>query len=985
MNKKKLIAILALVCFMFTLVPMAAMAEESTIDSLSSDATWYVENETQLEIWDIADFMAFHNKVNGGTNFAGVTITLKADIDFKGTTLSPIGVHGINGNSYPFSGIFDGDDHTISKLNVLNTENAYGNFTGLFGHISGATIQDLVLDGCTFTADKPTYNTSLHRSVGAVAGNATNSTINGCVVKKSKVEVKDPQTNNGSYGTSAAAGIVGRAYQDSTNIASVTNCKVINTSISGYSCVGGIIGVRFSTVPITNCELNSLNITGSKTTASIIGADINGKGLIENVIATEMTLSGYENLAGLAGTVGEFSAKNVYIQGKFKNNDNAVTTGATARVAGYIGADKSSTLENMYVDMDYSEYIGENKYAVAYYTDISTPTYTNCIYVKDSKTPTNAFGLAEGLADSMNTPSIYVLDKATALTYGTNGYSMSNTAVANSGITFTSDDTNVVTVAADGTLTPAKVGTANITAKVTINQTTKTLATIAVTVEPKEVAAELNGATVNFDGNAKALVATVTDKPDDLTLVYSYKGESDSEYTNVAPTAAGTYAVKVESGNPNYVLTGTTAASLTINTVESTVEPDVNTATVTYGDTITLTANIEATTTAAVAFALADPDTVEFYSQKGYLGEAKVVYDEGGASGTAILSYNTADKGLVIGANTVTAVYGGSVSLNGSDSEAITITMLQKELTVKDLTAADRVYDGTTDVTLSGGTLDGVVGTDEVTAIMPTGGTVETADVGDNKIVTFAEITLGGEDAGYYTLVQPTVTVNITAVPEDTTPSTSTSGGGFSGSYNYPVTTPDVDNGDVKLSDSNAIEGESVTATITPDNGYGVAEVIVTDEDGNIIPVEFVGNGQYTFVMPDGEVSIEVICKPAITMSIGDTELNIFGKIVKNDVAPTIGEGNRTMLPIRAIANALGAEVYWDADNQKVTIVKDGKVIEVFIGKDYALVDGERIELDAKAYIENSRTYLQVRFVTEALDAEVIWDPVTRTVTIIPE
>ncbi len=212
----------------------------------------------------------------------------------------------------------------------------------------------------------------------------------------------------------------------------------------------------------------------------------------------------------------------------------------------------------------------------------------------------------------------------------------------------------------------------------------------------------------------------------------------------------------------------------------------------------------------------------------------------------------------------------------------------------------------------------------------------------------------------------------------------SSSSSGFSGSYNYPVSTSEVNNGDVKLSDSNAVEGESVTATVTPDNGYGVAEVIVTDEDGNIIPVEFIGNGQYTFVMPDGEVSVEVVCKPAITMKIGDTELNIFGKIVKNDVAPIIGEGNRTMLPIRAVANALGADVYWDADNQKVTIVKDGKVIEVFIGKDYAFVDGERIQLDAKAYIENDRTYLQVRFVTEALDAEVIWDPVKRMITIIP-
>ncbi len=251
-----------------------------------------------------------------------------------------------------------------------------------------------------------------------------------------------------------------------------------------------------------------------------------------------------------------------------------------------------------------------------------------------------------------------------------------------------------------------------------------------------------------------------------------------------------------------------------------------------------------------------------------------------------------------------------------------------------------------------------------------------------DKAATEYETGLKHEECTVCDAVRNVGTV-IEKLPSTQTSSTGSSGG-FSGSYNYPVSAPEVDSGDVKLSDSNAVEGENVTATVTPDNGYGVADVIVTDEDGNIIPVEFIGNGQYTFVMPDGEVSIEVVCKPAITMKIGDTVLNIFGKTMQNDVAPTIGEGNRTMLPIRAVANALGAEVYWDADNQKVTIVKDGKVIEVFIGKDYAFVDGERIELDAKAYIENDRTYLQVRFVTEALDAEVIWDPVKRMITIIP-
>ncbi|MBQ7103240.1 MAG: copper amine oxidase N-terminal domain-containing protein, partial [Anaerotignum sp.] len=92
----------------------------------------------------------------------------------------------------------------------------------------------------------------------------------------------------------------------------------------------------------------------------------------------------------------------------------------------------------------------------------------------------------------------------------------------------------------------------------------------------------------------------------------------------------------------------------------------------------------------------------------------------------------------------------------------------------------------------------------------------------------------------------------------------------------------------------------------------------------------------------------------------------------------------RTMLPARFVAEALGGVVTWDEAEQKVTIVKDGSVIEIFIGEPFATVDGEPVELDCAAYIENDRTYLPLRFIAENLGAEVVWDAVQRTVTITP-
>ncbi len=218
---------------------------------------------------------------------------------------------------------------------------------------------------------------------------------------------------------------------------------------------------------------------------------------------------------------------------------------------------------------------------------------------------------------------------------------------------------------------------------------------------------------------------------------------------------------------------------------------------------------------------------------------------------------------------------------------------------------------------------------------------------------------------------------------DTTTPSTSGSSG-FSGSYNYPVTVSPSDDGSAILSDSNAVAGESVTITTKPDKGYGAVDVIVADEDGNVIPVTDLGNGQYAFTMPEGEVNVEVIYKPAITMVIDSVYINVFGKTIKNDVAPII-VGDRTMLPIRVVAEALGADVDWDAELQKVTITKGDTVIELFIGETTAYVNGKAVQLNVAPFIDNDRTYLPVRFVSEYLGAVVHWDADTRTVTVIPE
>lgn len=109
-----------------------------------------------------------------------------------------------------------------------------------------------------------------------------------------------------------------------------------------------------------------------------------------------------------------------------------------------------------------------------------------------------------------------------------------------------------------------------------------------------------------------------------------------------------------------------------------------------------------------------------------------------------------------------------------------------------------------------------------------------------------------------------------------------------------------------------------------------------------------------------------------ITLTIGKKEATVFTEAKANDVAPVI-RNDRTMLPIRFVAEALGATVLWDGEKQLVTISNESLKIEITIGESVAFVNGVEVELDSPAFIENDRTYLPLRFVAENLGANVEW------------
>jgi hypothetical protein len=403
----------------------------------------------------------------------------------------------------------------------------------------------------------------------------------------------------------------------------------------------------------------------------------------------------------------------------------------------------------------------------------------------------------------------------------------------------------------------------------------------------------------------------------------------------------------------------------------------------------------------------------------GVVGDEDVTLDN---HTTGTFAQSTVGTGITV--NTAMTISGADAGNYTLVQPALTANITVKELTIGgSFTAGNKVYDGTTAATIieNNLTLIGIVSDDDVT--LSAVAAFADANVGDYILVSLTGAsTLGGVDAGNYTLSlagAPIATANIIAAlsnEADLSNLTLSSGilsptfasetleytASVSNSVSSITVTPTaVDPGaSISVNDSPVSSGTasgSISLSVGANNIY----ITVTAGDGITAKTYTVtvaragatspGNGYMPAPPPDDEDTQEAM--PAeepvkvVELDISQLQANVDGEPYILDSAPFIKPGvNRTMVPVRFISEALGAQVYWWSETRQVIIGENrgGRQTEIIltIGSGEALVNGIKVVLDCPPEIISDRTFLPMRFVSEMLGAQVYWDAAAKRITI---
>ena len=262
--------------------------------------SWMLGSETTIYITTAQQLKQLADEVNAGDSKSGKTVLLMNDIDLSiYPNWSPIGTLNLNWSevSRPFSGVFDGQNHTISNLTCTSNTNGYA---GLFGNFDG-TVQNLILRDAQITVEG--------QAAAVVCENYKGQVLN-CAMIGGSVK-----------GKSVAGGVV--CYNRGT----VENCYATGdvTSLSGgrICYAGGVVGYNYTEGTVQSCYA-----AGRVESEEHAGGAVGGNyGTVQNCVALGQSVSAQRNAHRVVGENSGRTLSGNYAWSGVQVNGQPVTDG----------------------------------------------------------------------------------------------------------------------------------------------------------------------------------------------------------------------------------------------------------------------------------------------------------------------------------------------------------------------------------------------------------------------------------------------------------------------------------------------------------------------------------------------------------------------------------------------------------------------------------------------------------------------------------
>ena len=1007
--------------------------ENSTVVSENEAADFEGEGtaESPYLIDDVEDLKLLAQKVNGGEAYEGKHFKLTANIDLKNEEWTPIGT--LQGEEVrPFQGTFDGDGYQITNLKISNG----GQYAGLFGHTEGAVIKSCnvtgKINGYNYTggivgyadANTKILNCSFQGNVkgkgegrgGIVGYMSGGGEVSGCFVTGTVTGDKE------------VGGIAGYGVGTIKNCYALANVTATATATATGVNAGGIAGYAYG-VTIENCyysgEVSAKNYAGG-----IAGTA--WRGTIQNCVSLAESVSGSDYVNRIAGYNYNATLTNNYAWDGTTVSGSAASDGAdltytngtlSPQFSGIFGSDNSAwkftdnglpILKNV-GGVQFSELpkcmtgvgfdgfgIKTNPYLIKDAEDLkllaekvnSGETYTNKYFKQtaniDLENKPNWTPIGGTVIEHPSTWEISVFKG----NYDGDGYKITNLT--------TTEDSNHVGLF--GKVEDATIQNCNITGNV-------------------------NG--YNYVGGIVGGVGVKT-KILNCSFQGSVMGESDCVGGIVGETSAecevsGCFARgKVEGLQKVGGIAGKGVGTIKNCYALADVTARDRIAGGIAGGTYNLT----------IENCYYGGDVLA----KNYAGGIAGVMDSTSGSSTTIKNCVSLAESVTAGINSVNRIAGGvrdNINLINNHSYNRTKLVIDSKPAYptggagNDVIGADvYISNGRVMKDVQKGEVFAWTGFDKAIWYIPTeAGKLPSLQKGtypDLPNLPSVDLTIDKTPQHFTTrnigngfvvkvTSEGTLNESIEFTKEyrlhDTTDEWARAVPNTAGTYDVKITR--AADGDINpfaceiseglvLTKKRSSSSGTTTRTYTAQfdtNGGSAVDKVKTDKNGKIErPADPTKEG-YIFV---GWYSDSKLTKPfdfsaeltanstlyakwkennEIILTIGSRKISVFGREIKNDVAPKI-VNDRTMLPIRIVAESLGGTVTWNGELQRVTIQKGADVILITIGADTAYVNGTAVKLDAAAFVENGRTYLPLRFVSETLGAQVAWNEAEKTVTI---